>query len=228
MVRARVKKIIIISIAVVLALCLLIGCAVLLINSFVKRSSSKYILSSEQAKELEGVDCVLVLGCLVKSDGSPSDMLSDRLSRGVELYESGVSAKLLMSGDHGREEYDEVSAMKSFAVDKGVPAEDVFMDHAGFSTYESMYRAKEVFGAERVVIVTQGYHLYRAVYIARSLGIDAYGVASDLRSYRGQTMRDIREMLARVKDAYTSAAKPLPTYLGEPISLDGDGSVTVG
>lgn len=224
----RLKKMIIILTASVLGVCLIFGCAVLWINALVKRTSSHYIISPQQASELGAVDCVIVLGCLVKSDGVPSDMLSDRLSRGVELYELGVSEKLLMSGDHGREEYDEVNAMKSFAVDKGVDAEDVFMDHAGFSTYESMYRAKEVFGAERVVIVTQGYHLYRAVYIARSLGLEAYGVASDLRSYRGQSMRDLREILARVKDAYTSAIKPLPTYLGEHISLDGDGSVTAG
>ena len=159
--RKRLKKIVITFTAVVVGVCLLLGGAVLLINSFVKRRSMPYILSPERSAELESVDCVIVLGCLVKSDGAPSDMLSDRLSRGVELYELGVSQKLLMSGDHGREEYDEVNAMKRFAVDRGVAAEDVFMDHAGFSTYESMYRAKEIFGARRVVIVTQGYHLYR-------------------------------------------------------------------
>jgi vancomycin permeability regulator SanA len=227
-VRTKLKKIIIIVIAAVLSVCLLLGVTVLGISSFVKCRSTPYVLSPEQSSELERVDCVIVLGCLVKSDGTPSDMLSDRLSRGVELYELGVSEKLLMSGDHGTEEYDEVNAMKKFAVDRGVAAEDVFMDHAGFSTYESMYRAKEIFGAQRVVIVTQGYHLYRAVYIARSLGLDAYGVASDLRSYRGQYMRVLREILARVKDAYTSAVKPLPTYLGESISLDGDGGVAAG
>ncbi len=226
--RTRIRKTVIISVCALLAACLLCGVSALCVSLRVKSVSSPYIISSAEAARLEAVDCVLVLGCLVKSDGSPSDMLFDRLTQGVELYDLGVSPKLLMSGDHGRVEYDEVNAMKRFAEDSGVPSEDIFMDHAGFSTYESMYRAKEVFGADRVVIVTQGYHLYRAVYVARALGIEAYGVASDPREYRGQTVRDLRELLARVKDAVTSRLKPQPTYLGEPISLDGDGNVTAG
>ena len=100
------------------------------------------------------------------------------------------------------------------------------MDHAGFSTYESMYRAKEIFGVKKVIIVTQGYHLYRAVYIAESMGLEAYGVASDYRSYAGQMSRDIREILARVKDFGTSILKPYPTYLGETIPISGDGDLT--
>ena len=100
------------------------------------------------------------------------------------------------------------------------------MDHAGFSTYESIYRAKEIFGAERIVVITQEYHLYRALYIADALGLEAYGVASDQRTYSGQTMRDVREILARNKDFLTSLFKPKPTYLGETISLDGSGDVT--
>ena len=118
--------------------------------------------------------------------------------------------------------------MKAVALENGVPSEDVFMDHAGFSTYESMYRAKEIFGADKIIIVTQSYHLYRALYIARSLGIEAYGVASDQHTYRGQLIRDAREAAARAKDLVYTVAKPLPTYLGEPISLSGDGNVTEG
>jgi len=131
-----------------------------------------------------------------------------------------------MSGDHGTVEYDEVNAMKQYAIEKGIDSEQIFMDHAGFSTYESIYRAKEIFGAERVVIITQEYHLYRALYIADALGLEAYGVASDQRTYSGQTMRDVREILARNKDFLTSLFKPKPTYLGETISLDGSGDVT--
>jgi len=131
-----------------------------------------------------------------------------------------------MSGDHGTVEYDEVNAMKQYAIEKGIDSEEIFMDHAGFSTYESIYRAKEIFGAERVVIITQEYHLYRALYIADALGLEAYGVASDQRTYSGQTMRDVREILARNKDFLTSLFKPKPTYLGETISLDGSGDVT--
>lgn len=131
-----------------------------------------------------------------------------------------------MSGDHGREGYDEVNAMKQYAMVAGVPSSDVFMDHAGFSTYESMYRAKEIFQAQKVVIVSQEYHLYRAIYIAQALGLDAYGVAADGEDYAGQWQRDAREVLARVKDFFTSIWKPEPTYLGEAIPVSGDGDVT--
>lgn len=200
--------------------------AVFGINAIVKGSVKDQILSAEEAAALADVDCILVLGCGVRSDGTPSDMLHDRLQRGVELYEAGAAPKLLMSGDHGREGYDEVDTMKSFAVDAGIVSEDVFMDHAGFSTYESMYRAKEIFQAKKIIIVTQEYHLYRAVYIAERLGLEAYGVSSDYRAYSGQTGRDMREILARVKDFGTSLFQPKPTFLGEAIPIWGDGNLT--
>ena len=213
-----------------IALCALTLACVLLIatNATVLLGTSDKILTQEEAAELTDVDCILVLGCLVRSDGTPSDMLHDRLERAVELYAASVAPKLLMSGDHGQIEYDEVNSMKRYALECGVDSVDIFMDHAGFSTYESMYRAKEIFGADKIVIVTQGYHLPRAIYIARSLGIEAYGVASDQREYRGQAVRDAREALAVTKDFAYTIIKPLPTYLGEPISLLGDGNVTNG
>ena len=199
---------------------------VLGINLTVKAAGNDTILTPEEAAKLEDVDCILVLGCFVRDNGVPSAMLEDRLKRGVELFWLGAAPKLLMSGDHGRTDYDEVDAMKTYAVDRGVASEDVFMDHAGFSTYESIYRAKEIFGAKKIIIVTQEYHLYRALYIAQELGIEAYGVAADYREYVGQTARDLREVLARVKDFGTSLFKPKPTYLGEMIPIWGDGNLT--
>lgn len=219
------------NIWVILLCCaLLIGLlgagAVLGINGWVKHSVSGRILEESQAFELQDVDCIVVLGCQVRSDGTPSHMLEDRLKRGVALYQGGAAPKLLMSGDHGTDSYDEVDAMKRFAVEAGVPSQDVFMDHAGFSTYETVYRAKEIFQADKILIVTQQYHLYRALYIAKALGIDAYGVASDYRQYSGQTNRDIREILARVKDFGMSIAQPEPTYLGKVIPISGNGELT--
>ena len=200
-------------------------CAVLVfgIDFYVKQKAKPYILTPEEAGD--GYDCVLVLGCGVWGD-TPSHMLEDRLLEGMSLCQSGASKKLLMSGDHGRKGYDEVNVMKKFAVDRGIPSEDVFMDHAGFSTYESMYRAKEIFKAEKILIVTQDYHLYRAIYDARALGLEAYGVASNPRSYGGQLYRDIREILARNKDFIYSIIKPEPTYLGEAIPVQGNGNLT--
>lgn len=159
-------------------------------------------------------------------DGSPSLMLADRLEKGIELYESGASARLLMSGDHGRSEYDEVNTMKAFAVEQGVPSEAVFMDHAGFSTYDSIYRAKDVFQAEKIIVVSQEYHLSRALYIAERLGLDAYGVAAADISYQGATYRSLREAAARGKDFLLAWMQPQPKFLGEAVPVSGNGDLT--
>lgn len=207
----------------IVAVCLV---AVLTLNGIVLLGGRSYIVSVEQAQDITDVDCILVLGCGVLSDGRPTAMLRDRLNKSVELYDAGVSDRLLMSGDHGSAFYDEVNTMKNFAIDKDVPSSHIFMDHAGFSTYESMYRAKEIFCAKKVVIVTQKYHLYRAVYVARALGLDAYGVAAAGDDYGGQFFRDVREILARNKDFFTSIIKPEPTYTGTAIPVSGNGDIT--
>lgn len=205
----------------------LAGCLFLfLINLYMIRKEKPNIISADDAAALEDVDCIMVLGCSVRPDGTPSGMLRDRLDKGIELYEDGVSDRLLMSGDHGRKNYDEVNRMKQYAIDEGIPSGDIFMDHAGFSTYESMYRARDIFQAERIVVVTQEYHMYRALYNAGQMGMDAYGVASDPRKYGGQKIRDAREMLARTKDFLYAIAKPKPTYLGEAIPVSGNGDAT--
>lgn len=220
-----IKRILIITISILLVLTTGIT-ALFLINSHVKKSVEARIISESVAAELDDFDCIIVLGCGVKND-VPSAMLADRLSVGISLYKSGASASIIMSGDHGRVDYDEVNVMKQYAIDEGVPSEDIFMDHAGFSTYESIVRAKEIFEAERILIVTQQYHLYRALYIAEHFGLEAYGVSADLQSYRGQQTREFREILARNKDFFSSIIKPKPTYLGEAIPVqNGNGDIT--
>ena len=217
-------------ISAALLLCLLGAAYVLGVDAYTVLSTRDRVLTLENAAVLEEVDCIIVLGCKVQSDGTPSHMLNDRLEVGVDVYyglaEQGNGTKLLMSGDHGTKEYNEVYAMKQFAIAEGVESSEIFMDHAGFSTYESIYRAKEIFGAERVIIVTQEYHLYRALHIADALGVEAYGVSADLRTYAGQLKFSAREILARNKDFLTAIIKPEPTYLGDLISLDGSGDVT--
>lgn len=190
-------------------------------------SAKDRIITADEAAELENTDCVLVLGAGVR-DGSPTPMLRDRLITGISLYKSGAAPKIIMSGDHGREDYDEVNVMKSYAVENGVPDSDVFMDHAGFSTYDSVYRAKAVFEADSIIIVTQKYHLYRALYIAERLGVNAVGVSADLDDYSGQLKRDLREIAARDKDFFSCLFKPEPKYLGEKIPVSGDGNITDG
>ena len=224
--KTKTRRIILVVLCVLLVMGLVGAAATLCINGIVVGTTKGNILSLEEAAKLEDIDCILVLGCGLRSDGSPSAMLHDRLVQGVSLYQQGAAPKLLMSGDHGKEIYDEVKAMKQYALDAGIASSDVFMDHAGFSTYESVYRAKEIFKAEKIIIVTQQYHLYRALYIARQFGLEAYGVSADLRSYYGQTARDVREILARVKDFGTCIFKPEPTYLGDAIPIWGDGNLT--
>ena len=165
-------------------------------------------------------------GAKVKANGEMSPMLKERVDAGIEIYQKGLAKKIIMSGDHGREDYDEVNTMKSYAVERGVPSEDIFMDHAGFSTYESMYRAKEIFQTESVIVVTQKYHLYRAVYDAQAFSMKAAGVACDQAVYRGDRYRKLREMLARVKDFGYTILKPEPTFLGDVIPVSGNGNLT--
>ena len=200
--------------------------AVIFVPNFIVVSKAKNdIISLEEAESLADTYCAVILGAGVRN-GKPTPMLKDRLLTGIELYKSGAVKKLIMSGDHGSEDYDEVIIMKSFAVDNGVPDEDIFMDHAGFSTYETVYRAKEIFEADNIIIVSQEYHLYRALYIAEKLDVKAVGVSADLRTYRGQKMRDLREILARDKDFFNCIIKPEPTYLGEKIPVSGNGNLT--
>lgn len=202
--------------------------AVLLINLYVTRTAKKHMYALDEACDLKA-DCILVLGAGLKPDGTPNLMLRDRLDYALALFESGVSDKLLLSGDHGSTGYDEVNAMKAYLVERGIPADSILLDHAGFSTYDSVYRAKAVFCSQNPVIVTQKYHLYRAVYTARSLGLDARGVSSDPFTYAYQYLRDMREYVARVKDFFLSLFQPRPTYLGDPIPVStSPGSLTDG
>ena len=196
------------------------------INLYMTMSVKKDIITVEDAKDLN-YDCIIVLGCLVRPDGTPSWMLEDRLIVGNKLYNANAAPKIIMSGDHGTESYDEVNNMKQYSIDSGIASEDIFMDHAGFETYDTIYRAKEVFGAKKVVIVTQKYHLYRAMYIAKSIGLDAKGVSADLRDYsKLQYYREAREWLARVKSFGKCLMHSKPKYLGDKIDITASGDVT--
>lgn len=197
------------------------------ISAYVCQSVQDQILTPEQAAKLDA-DAILVLGALVRDGGKPSGILEDRLITGIQAYESGASDRLLMSGDHGQDDYDEVNAMKDYALEAGIPSENIFMDHAGFSTYESLYRARDIFQVKTVLIVTQEYHLYRALYVARALGLNAYGLTSDRGTYAGMAHFEAREILARMKDFFYAIFQPLPTYLGDVIPIAGNGNATNG
>lgn len=197
------------------------------LNAAVKNSGDIYMTGIDDIEGLKNADCIIVLGAKVYSDESLSPILNDRVDYAIRLYKAGKAKKLLLSGDHGQTDYDEVNAMMTYAIQQGVPSEDIFLDHAGFSTYETMVRARDVFCVKSAIVVTQKFHLYRAVYIARALGLDAYGVNSDPRRYMYEQRNEMRESLARVKDfLYVNIFHPDPTYLGEKIPITGDGALT--
>lgn len=172
----------------------------------------------------------LILGAKVHSGGRLSNMLEDRVLTGLELYRQGKVKKLLLSGDHGQQAYDEVNAMRDYLLKQGVPAQDIFMDHAGFDTYSSMYRARDVFQVRDVIVVTQAFHLPRAVFLARSLGLDAVGLVADRRTYTqaSRLKAAAREPLARVKSFAETLLRVKPKYLGDAIPITGDGRQTLG
>lgn len=208
--------------------CMLVVAATFAITNVVTVVATKSSIVDSQEAVGYDADAIVVLGASVFADGTPSSILQDRLDDGIALYRSGAAPKLIMSGDNSTVAYNEVKAMKDYAVAQGVPSADVFCDHAGFSTYESMYRAKHVFGAERIVVATQAYHLYRALYAAHGLGLEAVGVPSDYRAYAKQAQYDVREVPARTKDFFKTMFKVPSTFVGDPISLDQSGDVTEG
>lgn len=185
-------------------------------------------ITDAEAETCRSIDpqCILVLGCAVWPGNEPSPMLKDRLDTAIALYKQGVAPKLLLSGDNSVVEYSEPDCMLQYTLAQGVPAEDIFLDYAGFSTYESVYRSHAVFMADRLIVVTQKYHLFRALKACKALGIEAKGVASNQRKYAGRYYREAREVLARVKDLFKGMIKAKPTYLGDEIPVDGDGRET--
>lgn len=169
---------------------------------------------------------IIVLGAYVRPNGTLSPMLRDRLDKGYELYQSKIAPKILVTGDHGRKTYNEVQAMKDYLVAKGVPESDVFMDHAGFDTYDSLYRARDVFKVKKALVVSQDFHIARAVYIANGIGLAARGeIAGPPNPWWFKAV--MREWLARVKAVWdVEIYKPSPKFLGPALSIEGDGRIT--
>ena len=188
--------------ALFLGFCIFLGVFALSISAAVKHKTAPRITTAQTLLEAEEhFDIIIVLGCAVRPDGTLSHMLEDRVKTSASLYEAGLANAVLMSGDR-HEGYDEVGAMEAEAKRLGIPAEKILIDPIGYSTYESIVNLFNQYKGKRVLIVTQKYHLHRALYIAEKLGIEAYGISADLRTYRKQFKYDLREVLARVKDVF--------------------------
>lgn len=203
---------------------LIIGAGAFAVDQHVKTKGNYAMVPAEKCPE---VQAAIVLGAYVFPDGRVCDMLADRIITAVELYKGKKVRKIIMTGDHGRNSYDEVNSMRRYAEKLGVPTEDIFMDHAGFSTYESMYRARDIFMVDSAVVVTQTFHLPRALYTAESMGLKAVGVKADRHVYAGAEYYEMREIPARLKAfAQIHLLRSKPTFLGEAIPVDGDGTLT--
>ncbi|MBS5112902.1 MAG: YdcF family protein [Coprobacillus cateniformis] len=212
----QVKKLLLILSSLVIFL----GIVITSLNLFVYQSTKKQV-----NQDMQDADCILVLGAGVRNN-KPTPMLRDRIKEAVRLYKDKKAPKIIMSGDHSSDEYNEVAVMKSYAIENGVLSSDIFLDHAGFSTYDSLIRARDIFQAKKVIIVTQDYHLYRALYIANSLGLDASGIPANLSHYPGQPLREAREIIARCKDVLNCFVTHQSSQTQNTISLDGDGDQT--
>lgn len=187
----------------------LLSVMALIISAAVCDVTEERIVTVEQLLERDlEFDYILVLGCRVYPDGRLSHMLEDRLLTACSLYEDGVCDRILMSGDSRTVYYDEVGAMKDAAIENGIPEDAILTDPAGLSTYDSVSHLLSHFSGKRVVIVTQEYHLYRALYLAEKLGVDAFGVSADRRAYSGQWKYSLREVLARCKDVAYALTLP--------------------
>ncbi|MFA5830122.1 MAG: ElyC/SanA/YdcF family protein [Candidatus Gracilibacteria bacterium] len=165
---------------------------------------------------------VMVLGAKVYVGDKMSSILLDRVQTALEIYQAGKAQKILLSGDHGTKTYDEVNTMKKYLLDHGVLAQDIFLDHAGFDTYDSFYRARDVFEVKSMIVVTQAFHLPRAVYIGNAMGIDTVGFVADKQRYQSEFMNNFRESFARVKAFFDVKFYALPKFLGPKIPITGD------
>ncbi len=192
-----------------------------LINSHIHKKSNAYIFSDDIDK-VPKTQVALILGAKVSHDGVMSPMLHDRVTTALELYKKGKVERFLVSADHGRKNYDEVNPIKEYLLKKDIPAEDIFLDHAGFDTYDSLFRAKYIFQIQSLTVVTQNFHLPRAIYLGRSLGIDTYGVSADRQFYGGIEYNKSRETIAGVKAFFNICFRAKPKYLGEPIPITED------
>ncbi len=208
----------------ILGFILLIIIIIASINIHINTKSKHYIYT--KTEDVPECYTAIVLGALVSNTGYPSSFLKDRMDVAIELYNTKKIKRFLLSGDHGRKNYDEVNSMKNYLLSKGINTEDIFLDHAGFDTYSTIVRAKEIFGVDRAIIVTQEFHLARAVYIARSKGIEAFGIKADRQNYYSLVRLKIRESIAKVKAFSEVMTNKKPRFLGNKIPITGDSKLS--
>ena len=220
---SKKKKILLILSGFIVVICLM----TLFINYYMINTTKEKIVDINSIGDIKDIDAIIILGCKV-NENRPSLMLARRLDKGIDVYNK-LHTKIILTGDHGKNEYDEVNVMRDYMLSSSVPIEDIFLDHAGFNTYDSIYRAKYIFEAKKVILITQKYHMYRALYLANSLNLEAIGIVADDIPQKGIMFKnEIREILSRDKNFFKGLIKPKSKYLGEVIPLNQNGVVTEG
>lgn len=192
----------------------------------VRVSSAHNLIATDCNKNIKNYPVVIVLGARVNGVSQVSDIYADRLQTAVDIYKLGKVPKILVSGDHGQVDYDEVNAGKKYLLEKGVLASDIFLDHAGLDTYDSIYRAKNIFGVTKALVVTQDFHLPRALYIGKELGLEVLGCSADLRTYQDIKSLKRIEYLKRIKAWLNAGAGSSSKFSGETYDISGDGEQT--
>ena len=210
--------------ALILGLLFAVGSTILWVYTTIALKGNAMTVAPE--KILEKVDCIIVPGAQVIANKRPSPMLQDRLDGAVELYRAGISDRILVSGDHREDNYNEPGVMYRYLLEQGIPEQAILIDHYGLDTYDTIYRARHVFLVETAVITTQRFHLQRALFLADKIGLTAIGYATDPRPYSSHSYMLVREMGARLKAIYEIRTAALPAYSSPPFHFGGDGRLT--
>ena len=206
--------------AVTAILCMAI---IIVTNYNIKNKTYRDIFSS--LNETPKTKVAIILGAGIRNN-KPSKYLKDRLDAGISLYQNHKVEKILLSGDNGRDEYDELTVMKLYCYEHGVDTTKIYIDYAGFDSYSTLYRAKHIFKVDTAILVSQDYHLNRCVYLGNALGIKSYGFNANTGVYRGYKYYSLREKLSITKSTFDVLRNRKPKYLGTPVNINGPSNYT--
>lgn len=207
----------------ILILCLIAVVIIWVTNNNVKAKTENVIYTN--LTDVPKTKVAIIFGAGINGD-KPSRYLKDRLDAGIALYKNNKVDKILLSGDNGRDEHDELTVMKLYCYENGIDTNKIYIDYAGFDSYSTMYRAKHIFKVDTAILVSQKYHLNRCVYIGDKLGVKSYGYSANRGVYPGYKYYSFREKLSITKSVFDVVRNRKPKYLGETVDVNGKSNYT--